>query len=39
VVLVLYGLLASLFRRAVIESPRVQDWLRRSWRHTLPAWA
>ncbi|MEG1038339.1 LysE family translocator [Pseudomonas sp. NUPR-001] len=30
VVFVLYGLLANVFRRAVIESPRVQDWLRRS---------
>ncbi|CAI8887387.1 MULTISPECIES: LysE family translocator [Pseudomonas] len=30
VVFVLYGLLANLFRRAVIESPRVQNWLRRS---------
>lgn len=30
VVFVLYGLLANLFRRAVIESPQVQDWLRRS---------
>ncbi|MFK0090456.1 LysE family translocator [Pseudomonas sp. NPDC090755] len=30
VVFVLYGLLANLFRRAVIDSPRVQDWLRRS---------
>ena len=29
-VFVLYGLLANLFRRAVIESPRVQNWLRRS---------
>ncbi len=29
-VFVLYGLLANLFRRAVIESPRVQGWLRRS---------
>lgn len=27
---VLYGLLAHAFRRAVIDSPRVQDWLRRS---------
>ena len=25
-----YGLLANAFRRAVIESPRVQAWLRRS---------
>ncbi|MDR1994243.1 LysE family translocator [Azonexus sp.] len=30
VVFVLYGLLAHAFRRAVIESPRVQVWLRRS---------
>ncbi len=30
VVFVLYGLLANLFRRAVIESPQVQNWLRRS---------
>ncbi|KJK18984.1 LysE family translocator [Pseudomonas sp. 2(2015)] len=30
VVFLLYGLLANLFRRAVIESPRVQNWLRRS---------
>ncbi len=29
-VFVLYGLLADVFRRAVIESPRVQNWLRRS---------
>lgn len=29
-VFVMYGLLANVFRRAVIESPRVQDWLRRS---------
>ncbi|WP_460136951.1 LysE family translocator [Pseudomonas sp. S1_E04] len=29
-VFVLYGLLANVFRRAVIESPRVQNWLRRS---------
>jgi threonine/homoserine/homoserine lactone efflux protein len=28
-VFVLYGLLAHAFRRAVIDSPRVQDWLRR----------
>ena len=28
-VFVLYGLLANVFRRAVIESPRVQNWLRR----------
>lgn len=28
-VFVVYGLLAHLFRRAVIESPRVQSWLRR----------
>ena len=30
VVFVVYGLLANAFRRAVIESPRVQGWLRRS---------
>ena len=30
VVFVVYGLLANAFRRAVIESPRVQAWLRRS---------
>ncbi|WP_456026566.1 LysE family translocator [Pseudomonas capeferrum] len=29
-VFVIYGLLANGFRRAVIESPRVQNWLRRS---------
>jgi threonine/homoserine/homoserine lactone efflux protein len=29
VVFVLYGMLAHAFRKAVIESPRVQDWLRR----------
>ncbi len=29
-VFVLYGLLANVFRAAVIESPRVQAWLRRS---------
>jgi threonine/homoserine/homoserine lactone efflux protein len=29
-VFVLYGLLANVFRRAVIESPRVQNWLHRS---------
>ena len=29
-VFVAYGLLANVFRRAVIESPRVQYWLRRS---------
>ena len=29
-VFVAYGLLANMFRRAVIESPRVQNWLRRS---------
>jgi threonine/homoserine/homoserine lactone efflux protein len=29
-VFVVYGLLANAFRRAVIESPRVQGWLRRS---------
>lgn len=30
VVFVIYGLLADAFRKAVIESPRVQAWLRRS---------
>ena len=30
VVFVAYGLLANAFRRAVVESPRVQAWLRRS---------
>jgi len=30
VVFVAYGLLAHFFRQAVIESPRVQSWLRRS---------
>ncbi|MCF1488040.1 LysE family translocator [Pseudomonas sp. AA27] len=30
VVFVIYGLLAHLFRRAVIDSPQVQAWLRRS---------
>ncbi len=30
VVFVMYGLLANAFRKAVIESPRVQAWLRRS---------
>jgi threonine/homoserine/homoserine lactone efflux protein len=29
-VFVIYGLLANAFRKAVIESPRVQAWLRRS---------
>ncbi|AZD07704.1 RhtB family transporter [Pseudomonas chlororaphis] len=29
-VFVVYGLLANLFRTAVIESPQVQNWLRRS---------
>ena len=29
VVFVIYGFLAHAFRRAVIESPRVQSWLRR----------
>lgn len=29
-VFVVYGLLANVFRLAVIESPRVQNWLRRS---------
>ncbi|NWE74992.1 LysE family translocator [Pseudomonas yamanorum] len=31
---VIYGLLANVFRRAVIESPRVQNWLRRSFAAT-----
>jgi len=30
VVFVIYGLLATTFRKAVIDSPRVQAWLRRS---------
>lgn len=30
VVFIVYGLLAHAFRRAVIDSPRVQSWLRRS---------
>ena len=34
VVFVLYGLLAHAFRRAVIESPRVQAWLRRGFAAT-----
>ena len=29
VVFVVYGLLAHAFRTAVVESPRVQSWLRR----------
>jgi threonine/homoserine/homoserine lactone efflux protein len=29
VVFVAYGVLAHMFRQAVIESPRVQAWLRR----------
>jgi threonine/homoserine/homoserine lactone efflux protein len=29
-VFVVYGLLANAFRKAVIESPRVQAWLRRT---------
>jgi threonine/homoserine/homoserine lactone efflux protein len=33
-VFVLYGLLANYFRKAVIESPRVQTWLRRSFAAT-----
>ena len=33
-VFVIYGLLANGFRRAVIESPRVQNWLRRSFAAT-----
>jgi threonine/homoserine/homoserine lactone efflux protein len=33
-VFVVYGLLAHLFRRAVIESPRVQSWLRRGFAAT-----
>ena len=28
-VFIVYGLLAHAFRRAVIESPRVQGWMRR----------
>jgi threonine/homoserine/homoserine lactone efflux protein len=31
---VIYGLLANVFRRAVIESPRVQNWLRRGFAAT-----
>ena len=34
VVFVVYGLLAHAFRKAVIESPRVQAWLRRSFAAT-----
>jgi threonine/homoserine/homoserine lactone efflux protein len=30
VVFVIYGLLANAFRQAIVESPRVQAWLRRS---------
>jgi threonine/homoserine/homoserine lactone efflux protein len=30
VVFVIYGLLANGFRTVVVNSPRVQDWLRRS---------
>lgn len=33
-VFVVYGLLANVFRRAVIESPRVQSWLRRGFAAT-----
>lgn len=33
-VFVIYGLLANGFRRAVIESPQVQNWLRRSFAAT-----
>lgn len=33
-VFVIYGLLANAFRRMVIESPRVQTWLRRSFAAT-----
>jgi threonine/homoserine/homoserine lactone efflux protein len=33
-VFVVYGLLAHVFRRAVIESPRVQSWLRRGFAAT-----
>jgi threonine/homoserine/homoserine lactone efflux protein len=33
-VFVVYGLLAHAFRRAVIESPRVQSWLRRGFAAT-----
>jgi threonine/homoserine/homoserine lactone efflux protein len=29
-VFVVYGVLANAFRKAVIESPRVQAWLRRT---------
>jgi threonine/homoserine/homoserine lactone efflux protein len=34
VVFVVYGLLAHVFRKAVIESPRVQTWLRRGFAAT-----
>lgn len=34
IVFVLYGSLAHLFRKAVIESPRVQSWLRRGFAAT-----
>lgn len=37
-VFVLYGLLANVFRRAVIESPRVQNWLRRSFAAAFAGW-
>jgi threonine/homoserine/homoserine lactone efflux protein len=38
VVFVLYGLLAHLFRRAVIDSPKVQAWLRRGFRLVRRPW-
>lgn len=34
IVFVIYGFLAHVFRKAVIESPRVQDWLRRGFAAT-----
>jgi threonine/homoserine/homoserine lactone efflux protein len=37
VVFVAYGFLAHLFRRTVIESPRVQSWLRRGFATTFAA--
>lgn len=36
-VFVIYGLLANTFRTAVIESPRVQNWMRRSFAATFAA--
>ena len=36
-VFVLYGLLAHAFRKAVIESPRVQAWMRRGFAATFAA--